>query len=105
MINKTLQKGTINLIYSQWKGYLEEDHKTYCTDVINRLKDQGKVKFTHIHTSGHATLEELKELAIAINPKKIVPIHTDNPTKMKLEFASVGLANTEVWEDEKEYSI
>lgn len=105
LIEKILPKGTINLIYSQWRGYLEEEHKTFCTDLINRLKVQKKVKFTHIHTSGHATLEELKELAKAINPRKIVPIHTDNPTKMKLELASVGLTDVEVWEDGKEYSI
>jgi ribonuclease J len=105
LIEKILQKGTINLIYSQWKGYLEEEHKTYCTDLINRLKDQGKVKFTHIHTSGHATLEELKELAKAINPKKIVPIHTDNPVKMKVEFTTFGLNNVEVWDDGKEYTV
>jgi len=105
LIEKILPKGTINLIYSQWRGYLEEEHKTFCTDLINRLKDQGKVKFTHIHTSGHATLEELKGFAKAIKPKKIVPIHTDNPTKMKLELTSVGLANVELWDDGREYSI
>jgi ribonuclease J len=105
LIEKISPKGTINLIYSQWKGYLEEDHKTYCTDLINRLRDQGKVKFTLIHTSGHATLEELKEFAQAIKPKKIVPIHTDNPVKMKLEFATFGFPDVEVWEDGKEYSI
>ena len=105
LIDKILPKGTINLIYSQWKGYLEEEHKTYCTDIINRLKVQKKVQFTHIHTSGHATLEEIKEFAKAIDPKKIVPIHTDFPDKMKLEFATTGLTNIEVWDDGKEYTI
>jgi L-ascorbate metabolism protein UlaG (beta-lactamase superfamily) len=50
-------------------------------------------------------LEELKEFAKAINPRKMVPIHTDNPIKMKLEFASLGHTNVEVWEDGKEYTI
>lgn len=105
LIDKISPKGTINLIYSQWLGYLNEDHKTWATDIINGLKDNGKVKFTHLHTSGHATLPELKELAKAINPKKIVPIHTGNPDKMKLEFASVGITSVEVWDDGKVYSL
>jgi ribonuclease J len=105
LIDKILPKGTINLIYSQWRGYLEEEHKTFCTDLINKLKDQKKVKFTLIHTSGHATLEELKELAKAINPRKIVPIHTDNPVKMKQVFTTFGFTDVEVWEDGKEYSL
>jgi ribonuclease J len=105
LIDKILPKGTINLIYSQWLGYLQDDHKTYATDIINRLKVQGKVDFTHVHTSGHATLTELKELALAINPKLIVPIHTENPQKMKTELSSVGLNNVEIWDDGKEYHI
>ncbi len=105
LIDKISSKGEINLIYSQWKGYLKEEHKTFCTDLINKLKDQKKVKFTLIHTSGHATLEELKEFAKAINPRKIVPIHTDNPVKMKKEFTTIGFADVEVWEDGKEYTI
>lgn len=96
---------TINLIYSQWKGYLKDEHKTYCTPIINRLTNQKIVNFTYAHTSGHAPVEELIELTGAIKPQRIVPIHTENPAKMKLEFAAAGLCNVELWEDGKEYSI
>ena len=96
----------INLIYSQWNGYLEEKHKTYYTDIINRLRARKDIiNFTYAHTSGHAPTEELLELAGAIKHEKIVPIHTENPEKMKLEFAAAGLTNVELWEDGKEYSI
>ena len=100
-----MNHNTINLIYSQWKGYLQEEHKTYCTPIINRLTDQKIVSFTYAHTSGHAPTEELIELAGAIKPKKIVPIHTENPAKMKLEFAAAGITNVELWDDGKEYEI
>ena len=105
LIDALLPHGTITLIYSQWDGYLRDEHKTYYTDTINRLRDQKKVEFTYIHTSGHAPVKELMELAGAIKPEKIVPIHTENPEKMKQEFNAAGFANVELWEDGKEYSL
>jgi len=96
---------TINVVYSQWKGYLKDQNKTYYTPIINKLRDQKIVNFTYAHTSGHAPVEELIELAKAIDPMKIVPIHTENPAKMKLEFAVAGLNNVEVWDDGLEYSL
>lgn len=105
LIDKILPKGTINLIYSQWNGYLKEEHKTFCTPIIKRLTDQKIVNFTYAHTSGHAPTEELIELAGAIKPERIVPIHTENPAKMKLEFAVAGFTNVELWDDGKEYSL
>ena len=106
LIEKIKSEGKmINLIYSQWKGYLEEEHKTYCTPIINRLRAQDGINFTYAHTSGHAPVEELIELAGAINPEKIVPIHTENPAKMKLEFNAAGLSNVELWDDGQEYTL
>jgi len=100
------EKKVIDLVYSQWNGYLEEKHKTYYTDIINRLHARKDIiNFTYAHTSGHAPTEELIELTGAIKPKKIVPIHTENPEKMKMEFASAGLTNVELWDDGKEYSL
>jgi len=105
LIDKIRSKGTIDLIYSQWKGYLQEEHKTYCTPIINRLKDQNDIQYTYAHTSGHAPIEEIIELAKAIKPERIVPIHTENPTKMKLEFEAAGYANVELWDDGKDYEL
>lgn len=105
LIDKLSSHGIINLIYSQWPGYLEEAHKTYATEIINSLRQSGKVLFSYIHTSGHATLKELKELAKAIDPKIIVPIHSDNPEKMKLEFSNSGFNNIVTWMDGMDYSL
>ena len=105
LVDALLPNGTINLIYSQWEGYLKEGHKTYCADIIQSLIDSKKVVFQHIHTSGHATLFDLKRLVVAVNPKKIVPIHTENPLKVKLEFETEGSTNFEVWDDGIEYQL
>lgn len=105
LVDALLPNGTINLIYSQWEGYLREGHKTYCADIIQELVDSKKVAFLHIHTSGHATLFDLKRLAKAVNPKKIVPIHTENPIKLKQEFEKEGFANFDLWDDGIEYQL
>jgi len=105
LVDTILPNGKIKLIYSQWEGYLKEKHKTYCTDIINKLVNSRKVDFHLIHTSGHATLFDLKRLAKAVNPKQIVPIHTEYPIKIKQEFNKEGIMNVEVWEDGKEYHL
>lgn len=98
-------RGVIHLIYSQWDGYLKGGHKTYCADIIQDLRDSNLIEFRHIHTSGHATLVDLKRLAKAMNPKRIVPIHTENPRKVKKEFEKAGILNMEIWDDDKEYTL
>lgn len=105
LVDALLPNGTINLIYSQWEGYLKEGHKNYCTDIIQNLRDSGKVAFTHIHTSGHATPSDLKRLANAVNPGKIVPIHTENPARLQQEFLKEGIENIELWDDGVDYNI
>lgn len=97
--------GNINVIFSQWEGYLKEEHKMYFTDYINELKECDFVNFYHVHTSGHATVDVLVHLAEAINPKKIVPIHTEFPEKMKKYFDNANLLTVETWEDNVEYSV
>ncbi|MEI6123059.1 MAG: MBL fold metallo-hydrolase [Bacteroidota bacterium] len=105
LVNKLRSKGTINIIYSQWEGYLKEEHKTFCTDYINTLKMDSNVSFQSIHTSGHATIQDLMKFAKAINSKKLVPIHTAFPEQFKKEFEKQGFSNIILWEDGKEYSI
>jgi len=103
---KTLRsKGKINIIYSQWEGYLLEEHKNYCTDYINTLKKDSDISFQTIHTSGHATVPYLIKFAKAMNSKKIIPIHTAYPKTFKKEFEKEGFKNINIWEDGKEYQL
>lgn len=56
------------IIYSMWDGYLTEEFKNFCNEKGLLIES--------VHTSGHAQLEDLKNFANALNPKKLVPIHT-----------------------------
>jgi ribonuclease J len=72
-----------NLIYSLWKGYLE---KPSTKKLVDYLK-QRNFNIQHIHTSGHADPETLKQMTAALNPKVIIPIHTFHGDKYKNQFA------------------
>lgn len=105
LIDKLRGKGTINIIYSQWEGYLLEEHKNFCTDNLNALKKDSDISFQTIHTSGHATVPDLMKFAKAINSNKIVPIHTAFPEQFKKEFEKQGFSNITLWQDGQDYSV
>jgi ribonuclease J len=84
------EKGPINLIYSQWQGYLGYSSDNYFgAEEIAALKDDPQVAFTYAHTSGHATLDDLKTFATAISPKILVPIHTEFAKDYSEHFENV----------------
>jgi ribonuclease J len=105
LINALRKHGKINVIYSQWEGYLKDDHKQYFTDNINALKNDNDIIYHSIHTSGHAVVPDLMKFAKAINSNKIIPIHTAFPTVFKEEFSNNGFTNIELWNDGLEYYI
>jgi ribonuclease J len=61
-----------NLLYSMWNGYKEQP---FTKEFINWLVSKN-LKTIDIHTSGHASVSTLKMFADALNPSKIIPIHT-----------------------------
>ena len=68
-------------IYSMWDGYLKEEFVQYC--------DKKGLVMETVHTSGHATVEDLKAIAGAMRPKKLIPIHTFEPEKYTKLFDNV----------------
>jgi ribonuclease J len=72
-----LTDSPVNVVYSQWLGYLEEVQDQYGADVLNRLRDDSRINFVYAHTTGHALLEDLKRLASSLSPKTLIPIHTE----------------------------
>ena len=82
-----------NLIYSMWEGYLE---KSNTKEFISYLTKRGFV-FHIIHTSGHADIKELEEMADALKPKAIIPIHTFEAGKYKdiFKFSVIELGDGE----------
>ncbi|TFB11467.1 MBL fold metallo-hydrolase [Candidatus Marinimicrobia bacterium MT.SAG.3] len=71
MYMKNIDSG--DYIYSMWTGYKEQSSMKRFSEYLTENR-----QFTShdIHTSGHADVKTLKELADAINPKFIIPIHT-----------------------------
>jgi len=84
VVDKIPQIQGSTLIYSQWEGYIKKD--TADTKKFWSFIKRNKLKVEHIHTSGHATLEKLKEFAKKANSRQIVPIHTEYPERFKDHF-------------------
>jgi ribonuclease J len=57
------------------------------------------IPLDHAHTSGHASIPDLKRLAEAIQPKMLVPIHTYEPGQFPAHFQAVSLKNDGEWWD------
>ena len=68
----------VNVIYSQWLGYLSStDEDYYGAEAIAGYQNDSQVNFVYAHTSGHATVEDLQTFAEALKPKMLVPVHTE----------------------------
>ena len=50
---------------------------TSASDRISAFRSDPAVNFVYAHTSGHAPVADLQRLAAALNPRKLVPIHSE----------------------------
>ena len=65
------------LIYSMWEGYIKQQNNS-----INKLME-GFHNIEMLHSSGHATRDDIKKIIEVVKPKKgIIPIHTQNPDEL-----------------------
>lgn len=64
---KKMDKDKINIVFSMWKGYLDRPNQ------FENYKDI----ITLLHTSGHAYIEDLQKFVETVQPKNIIPIHTE----------------------------
>ena len=82
----------VNVIYSQWLGYLDGKFTDYfgCAQIAAYRSDPA-VNFVYAHTSGHAPIEDLKKLATALKPRMLVPIHTEHAERFQDHFDNVTL--------------
>ncbi len=84
----------VNVIYSQWLGYIDGDHPEYFgSDKVSRFRSDPAFNFVYAHTSGHAPVADLQRLAAALNPRKLVPIHTQHRDDFSQIFANVVALN------------
>lgn len=90
IMNSYKKEAPINVIYSQWLGYLEFKNSEYFgAENIAAFRNDPQVNFVYAHTSGHATVKDLKAFANALKPKRLIPIHTEFSCKYKEMFDNV----------------
>jgi ribonuclease J len=80
-------------IWSQWDGYLK---KPPGEEFLSTLAEHN-IPLSQIHTSGHASIRDLKRLAKAIAPKALVPIHTFEAGRFPEYFDNVVLRQDGQW--------
>ena len=68
-----LQNGLF--MYSLWSGYRDSE---YQKEFENHLTKSG-FTIDVLHTSGHATVPDVKKVIMGLEPKQIIPIHTMAP--------------------------
>ena len=84
------------ILYSMWDGYRTRENSS----IPSFLEIAGT--WEPLHTSGHASIEDIKSVIALSNPSKVVPIHTDNPQMLE----SICPAETIVYaEDGEEVSV
>lgn len=69
--------GGAKYIYSQWEGYW--DSGSY--DELKSFLAQWDIPKVSLHTSGHACPADLRRFVGALNPGKVVPIHSFRPDR------------------------
>jgi ribonuclease J len=83
-------------IYSMWQGYRSSDYQQRFENYLSQTGFQ----LIAIHTSGHASVSDIKRVIEGLEPKRIIPIHTMMPDAFK------DISNkTELKEDGKVFEV
>ena len=83
--------GATTLVSSVWSGYVHRSH-----DELEKMKQAGIERF-HVHTSGHATVDELQKFVDAFPNSRIVPIHLEDREGFGRLSPKVELRNDHEW--------
>ena len=81
------------VFWSQWDGYLQDGAGM----MLKQECAARGIPFESIHTSGHASPGDLKRLAAAIAPKRLIPIHTFERNRFPELFDNVTLVDDGQW--------
>ena len=80
-------------VWSQWDGYLKDGPGKQ----LKQAFADRSVDLEIVHTSGHASIVDLKRLATAINPSALIPIHTFAGDDFAKYFANVTRRSDGQW--------
>ena len=87
-------EGPVNVIYSQWLGYLDGTHNYFPgAEQISGFRDDSEINFVYAHTSGHAPLKDLQSLVTSLKPSLIAPINTKLANDFGKSFDNVTTFN------------
>ena len=78
------------LIYSMWEGYKAKPEMEI---FLAACEDMGLSLYT-LHTSGHADAQTISKLIETVNPKAIMPVHTENAAWFKDVFPEKSIPST-----------
>jgi ribonuclease J len=96
-VQELLRAGTLDrhgmLVWSLWSGYLTEPSGVR----LRAAAAAAGVPFIQHHTSGHAPLGDLKRLVAAVNPSRIVPIHTQGAGEYARHFPTATPRQDGTW--------
>ena len=73
------------LINSTWEGYIKELTPAYDPnkgDFVKKARANGS-KYEYLHTSGHATPEQIETVCEITDAKYVIPIHSEAPREFK----------------------
>ena len=69
---------------SMWEGYVDKKKEAYNENLAKSVGSEYK----HMHTSGHCDMNSMREMFHLLQPKAIIPIHTDKPDKFAELFCN-----------------
>jgi ribonuclease J len=69
-----------HFIHSMSEPFSEEDIND---DLMHKWLDHFKLEFHQVHASGHCSGSDIVDLIRRINPKKLIPIHTEYPRMLE----------------------
>lgn len=67
----------------KWEGYVDPENEAFDKNLALALGSD----YIKMHTSGHCDMNGLRELLTLLNPKAVIPIHTDNPDLFEQLFS------------------
>lgn len=81
------------VICSEWAGYLEKESNRWFVDWMNRSGIENRP----CHTSGHASIPDLRRMRNAFADAVTVPVHLDDRKRFTELFADVKLRDDGEW--------
>lgn len=77
------------VIYSMWSGYKKQETAKRMLKYL-QIND---MEIIDLHTSGHASTDSLEKIINKLKPKKLIPIHTENPNLFAEKYKNVHITN------------